>query len=289
MNRVMAEGSLYDPDLAALAIKQSWGDLVEAAFLLRAYRTTLPRLYYSQPINTDHMHLQRRISAIFFKEAPGGQKLGPTFDYVHRLLDFKLAAETNEFPPPTVEKAGPQRTHPPHPNHPHRSKPDQQDFLPSYPTASKPILNHPNPPTHLPTYPPTQPSPFDLTRQPLSTPASRDARLQKNLARADRGIFALQWPTPPSGAMAITIPLRGKFAMGDVEVVICPEELGFEVAIADITVTEVQMVNQFKGNKQIPTPVYPGVRPHLWLQRAQGHGHGADRSGTAGEGSERIH
>jgi alpha-D-ribose 1-methylphosphonate 5-triphosphate synthase subunit PhnI len=52
VNRVMAEGSLYDPDLAALAIKQSWGDLVEAAFLLRAYRTTLPRLYYSEPIDT---------------------------------------------------------------------------------------------------------------------------------------------------------------------------------------------------------------------------------------------
>ena len=41
--RVMAEGSLYDPDLAALAIKQARGDLVEAVFLIRAYRTTLPR------------------------------------------------------------------------------------------------------------------------------------------------------------------------------------------------------------------------------------------------------
>ncbi|PSN18180.1 carbon-phosphorus lyase complex subunit PhnI, partial [filamentous cyanobacterium CCP5] len=104
VNRVMAEGSLYDPDLAALAIKQSWGDLVEAAFLLRAYRTTLPRLYHSEPIDTGSMHLQRRISAIF-KDTPGGQKLGPTFDYVHRLLDFKLAAENNEFPAPTAEKA----------------------------------------------------------------------------------------------------------------------------------------------------------------------------------------
>ncbi|MEB3230663.1 MAG: carbon-phosphorus lyase complex subunit PhnI, partial [Leptolyngbyaceae bacterium] len=89
VNRVMAEGSLYDPDLAALAIKQSWGDLVEAAFLLRAYRTTLPRLYYSEPIDTSQMHVQRRISAIF-KDTPGGQKLGAPFDYIHRLLDFKL-------------------------------------------------------------------------------------------------------------------------------------------------------------------------------------------------------
>lgn len=102
VNRVMAEGSLYDLDLAALAIKQAWGDLVEAAFLLRAYRTTLPRLYYSEPVETDRMHLQRRISAVF-KDAPGGQKLGPTFDYVHRLLDFKLAAEDNQFLAPTTD------------------------------------------------------------------------------------------------------------------------------------------------------------------------------------------
>ena len=58
VNRVMAEGSLYDCDLAALAIKQSWGDLVEAIFLLRAYRTTLPRLYYSKPLNTEKMQVK---------------------------------------------------------------------------------------------------------------------------------------------------------------------------------------------------------------------------------------
>jgi alpha-D-ribose 1-methylphosphonate 5-triphosphate synthase subunit PhnI len=43
VNRVMAEGSLYDPDLAALANKQARGDLIEAIFLIRAYRTTLRR------------------------------------------------------------------------------------------------------------------------------------------------------------------------------------------------------------------------------------------------------
>ena len=43
VSRVMTEGSLYDEQLAALAIKQAAGDLMEAIFLLRAYRTTLPR------------------------------------------------------------------------------------------------------------------------------------------------------------------------------------------------------------------------------------------------------
>ena len=43
VDRVMAEGALYDRGLAALAVKQAQGDLQEAAFLFRAYRTTLPR------------------------------------------------------------------------------------------------------------------------------------------------------------------------------------------------------------------------------------------------------
>lgn len=92
VNRVMAEGSLYDPDLAALAIKQSRGDLIEAVFLLRAYRTTLPRFGCSGPVDTADMAITRRVSATF-KDLPGGQVLGPTFDYTHRLLDFTLAAE----------------------------------------------------------------------------------------------------------------------------------------------------------------------------------------------------
>ena len=92
VNRVMAEGSLYDPDLAALAIKQARGDLIAAIFLIRAYRTTLPRFGGSNPIETEDMACDRRVSATF-KDAPGGQVLGPTFDYTHRLLDFKLAAD----------------------------------------------------------------------------------------------------------------------------------------------------------------------------------------------------
>ena len=52
VDRVMAEGSLYDRELAALAIRQARGDLIEAIFLLRAYRTTLPRFGASEPVDT---------------------------------------------------------------------------------------------------------------------------------------------------------------------------------------------------------------------------------------------
>jgi alpha-D-ribose 1-methylphosphonate 5-triphosphate synthase subunit PhnI len=61
VDRVMAEGSLYDPTLAALAIKQTEGDLVEAAFLIRAYRSTLPRLQTTPLLRTSGMRLIRRI------------------------------------------------------------------------------------------------------------------------------------------------------------------------------------------------------------------------------------
>ncbi len=89
VDRAMGEGSLYDKELAALAVKQAQGDLIEAAFLLRAYRTTLPRFAHSNPLDTAAMRIKRRISAIF-KDLPGGQVLGPTYDYTHRLLDFDL-------------------------------------------------------------------------------------------------------------------------------------------------------------------------------------------------------
>ena len=98
VDRVMAEGSVYDRELAALAIKQARGDLVEAVFLLRAYRTTLPRLAVSLPIDTGAASVRRRISATF-KDVPGGQILGPTFDYTHRLLDPQLACVLVEMLP----------------------------------------------------------------------------------------------------------------------------------------------------------------------------------------------
>src|ERR1700748_1069654 len=90
VDRVMSEGSLYDRELAARAIKQARGDMIEAIFLLRASRATLPRFGATEPVDTGKMRVRRRISSTF-KDIPGGQILGPTFDYTHRLLDPLLA------------------------------------------------------------------------------------------------------------------------------------------------------------------------------------------------------
>src|SRR4029453_9313655 len=96
-------GSVSDREPASSAIKQAPGDLLEAVFLLRAFRTTLARFGATEPLDTASMTIRRRISATF-KDVPGGQILGPTFDYSHRLLDFDLAASghASASPAPTT-------------------------------------------------------------------------------------------------------------------------------------------------------------------------------------------
>jgi len=223
--RVMGEGSLYDPELAALAIKQASGDLVEAIFLLRAYRTTLPRLAVSLPLDTARMQLQRRISAAF-KDLPGGQVLGPTYDYTQRLLDFSLAAAGER--PPAASAAEPLPA----------SMPRVTDLL-----GQEGLIEPGLPPSD-------DPEPFDLTREPLELPAGRAARLQ-NLARGDEG-FLLAMGYSTQRGYANNHPFAGEIRMGEVAVEIVPEELGFAIDIGDICVTECQLVNQFAGSAAQP-------------------------------------
>ncbi|MEM7044386.1 MAG: carbon-phosphorus lyase complex subunit PhnI [Pseudomonadota bacterium] len=224
-DRVMNEGSIYDPDLAALAIKQARGDLVEAAFLLRAYRTTLPRFGYSLPIDTAVMIVKRRISATY-KDLPGGQLLGPTFDYSHRLLDFKLAAEGGDEPPQAVQ------------NEP------EDDVMPRVVD----ILNHEGLIQEEVEAPGDRVG--DVTREPLLFPAGRDIRLQ-SLARGDEGfLLALGYST--QRGFGRNHPFVGEIRLGLVAVSFAPEELGFEIEIGEIEITECQMVNQFEGSKTEP-------------------------------------
>jgi alpha-D-ribose 1-methylphosphonate 5-triphosphate synthase subunit PhnI len=230
--RVMSEGALYDPELAALAIKQARGDLVEAVFLLRAYRTTLPRLATSLPIDTGSMAVRRRISATF-KDIPGGQVLGPTFDYTHRLLDFDLAAakETSLRDPGAAQ--------------PLSTEPLSTEPMPSVAKilGREGLLEAEEPGDE------TAPV-ADLTREPLSFPAERDARLQA-LARGDEGfLLALGYST--QRGYGRNHPFAGEIRMGDVTVEIQPDELPFPIEIGEIEVTECQMVNSFKGSKSKP-------------------------------------
>ena len=227
VDRVMTEGSVYDPQLAALAIKQSSGDLVEAIFLLRAYRATLPRFGYTQAIDTGRMVLARRVSATF-KDLPGGQVLGPTYDYTQRLLDFSLQA-TGSQPGPVQLPAA---------ESPPEDAPRVMD-----------LLNHEGL-IEAQTVPDGDPEPFDLTRNPVRFPADRSARLQ-NLARADEG-FLLAMAYSTQRGYAESHPFVGEIRFGTVDLCLVPEELGFEISLGDMAVTECQMVNQFKGSQTEP-------------------------------------
>jgi alpha-D-ribose 1-methylphosphonate 5-triphosphate synthase subunit PhnI len=170
VDRVMGEGSLYEPDVAALALAQAGGDLYEAVLMLRAYRSTLPRLGYAAVLRWADMRVVRRISAAF-KDIPGGQILGPTLDYSHRLLDLAVLDGAAAKPAASEDWlddgiARPMDTAPP----PVADWQRAQGFLPT--------LNHvmPADPAELP----------DVTRQPLVIPAGRGARLQ-SLSRAETG------------------------------------------------------------------------------------------------------
>jgi alpha-D-ribose 1-methylphosphonate 5-triphosphate synthase subunit PhnI len=87
----------------------------------------------------------------------------------------------------------------------------------------------------------------DLTREPLKFPASRDVRLQ-NLARGNEGfVLALGYST--QRGYGNNHPFVGEVRIGDVEVIVEPEELGFPISLADIQVTECEMINQFHGSE----------------------------------------
>jgi len=241
VTRVMAEGALYDPQLAALAIKQAAGDLVEAAFLLRAYRTTLPRLADSLPIDTGRMRIERRISATF-KEVPGGQILGPTTDYGQRLLDFSLL---DDEAPLDANREATQDRRPP--------------ALGSIEQSTGAAAAAPPRVTELmgrdglleaEQAPPGDPEPSDLTREPLRFPAARPLRLQA-LARGDEGyLLGLGYST--QRGYAHTHPFVGELRVGRVEVSVLAPELGFPVVLGEIELTECQMINQFAGSDEAP-------------------------------------
>ncbi|MEG8161098.1 alpha-D-ribose 1-methylphosphonate 5-triphosphate synthase subunit PhnI, partial [Escherichia coli] len=167
VDRVMTEGGIADRELAALALKQASGDNVEAIFLLRAYRTTLAKLAVSEPLDTTEMRLERRISAVY-KDIPGGQLLGPTYDYTHRLLDFTLLAN-GEAPTLTTAHSEQQPS-------PHVFSLLARQGLAKFEEDSGA-------------------QPDDITRTPPVYPCSRSSRLQQ-LMRGDEGyLLALAYST----------------------------------------------------------------------------------------------
>ena len=225
VSRVMTEGSLHDPELAARAILQAQGDVLEAVTLLRSYRTTLPRFGCTLPVDTAGLPPQRRVSATF-KDLPGGQQLGATFDYTHRLFSDAEPAAVSTREADADAGAG-------------AAMPRVADLLGA--TAMIEPDSHPGQDDE---------EPADITREPTVHPMTRAERLQA-LARGDEG-FLLGLGYSTQRGFGTTHPFAGEIRVGEVEVELDAPELGFAVPLGRIEVTECQMVNQFTGSADQP-------------------------------------
>lgn len=213
----MGEAGLYAPGLAALAVVEAQGDLAEAAFLLRAYRSTLPRAGYTPPLDTSRMRLIRRVSATF-KDVPGGQVLGPTRDYAHRLLGFEEDEEAPSKGPSNGARVV-----------------DGEGTLPKVTEILREtgLVRHRRPAETG--------GPVDLTREALRLPAPRSGRLQ-GLARGEPGAM---------GALAYSL-LRGfgqahpaltEFRVGYLPLRIEHPFRGGVVEVGEILCTEAEAVS----------------------------------------------
>lgn len=243
VDRVMGEGSLYAPKLAALAIKQSAGDTLEASFMLRAYRTTLPRVGYSIPQSTKEMRVIRRISAAF-KDIPGGQILGPTSDYTLRFLDFELLNDSKEkreeylralfkdiepsafslqpFPETFAKVIEVLR---------------KEGLLAEAVGGQESAVNNQN-------------GIFDITRQSLTFPASRSAAMQ-TMARGETGGLLLLAYSNMRGYGDIH-PTIGELRVGYIPVRIKHPYTGEPYTVGEIKVTEAEVIAKFTGKDGSP-------------------------------------
>lgn len=222
IDEVMSEASLYDEELAALAIKQAGGSVEEAVFLLRAHRSTLPRLYYSNPAESSDMFVTRRISASF-KDIPGGQLLGSSKDYSQRFLNFDLVDETPESAR-NAKRMMEERMEGEHRLN-LRKLPKVLDYLTSQGLHAQ--------------LPDDDTAPDDITKKSIRFPSSRSERLQ-TLTRGQTGAVTSLGYAQIRGYGVGSHPNVGELRVGELPVTILGEDAEDAYYIGSVTVTEVE-------------------------------------------------
>jgi alpha-D-ribose 1-methylphosphonate 5-triphosphate synthase subunit PhnI len=215
--QAMSEGGVYAPRLAALAVKQAQGDTVEAAFLLRAYRSTLERFDETVTVDPGEMVASRRVSPAF-KDVPEGQLLGATKDYTQRLLDFDLLDGSAADPTEEWDIA------------------DEGD--PARLTNVTELLREEGL-LHEPNEPDTE-EPNDTTRKSVMHPAERDEVLQE-LARGETGAVTALGYSALRGYGRVH-PTLAEIRVGDLPVRIEHPYTGDEVTVTHTHVTESEAV-----------------------------------------------
>lgn len=244
--RVVSEGGLYDLDLAALALKQSAGDTQEAAFFLRAFRSTRARLAVTEPHDSGGMRLIRRISSAF-KEIPGGQMLGPTPDYLQRLFRFDHLGEPGEA-----------------------FRAVARDWLRELPEAALPdsfpkVVDALRAEGLLAPAPDHAEPAFDITREPLVFPAPRSAALA-TMSRAETGsILAIAYSN--MRGYGDVHPTVAELRVGYVPLMLPHPVTGEAIEAGEVLVTECEVVAMYGGTGE------PGDRPVFSLGYGACFGH----------------
>jgi len=229
--RVMSEGGLADPRLVSLAVKQALGDPLEAALYLRAYRSTRPRIGETAPLDTERMRLVRRISAAF-KDVPGGQMLGATPDYLHRLFRFELLDEEDG----ALERI-------------------LSEWLADRPNAVPPstapkVLDRLRAEGLVPPLEPRAERAFDITREPLVFPVPRSAALAIMARGETGGLLALAYSN--MRGYGDIHPTVGELRVGYLPVELPHPVTGEPIEVGEVLVTECEIVAMFTAEDDGP-------------------------------------
>ncbi|MGP8329472.1 MAG: carbon-phosphorus lyase complex subunit PhnI [Methanosarcinaceae archaeon] len=241
VDQVMGEGGLYAPDIAAIAIRQADGDLIEASFLVRAYRSTLPRTGYSETTDTRDMLVLRRISSAF-KDIPGGQILGPTIDYTQRIIDFGDNTNYREtYGDKYGGKYGGGGKHGEEPG----SVPGGSE-IPEFRKVAD-LLREEGMLEDASAR--SDDEPFDITRESMRFPAPRSARLQA-LARGETGAM-LAFAYSSLRGYGSVHPTIAELRIGFVPLRIKHPYTGNTVSIGDVQVTECEGILSGVGTTRI--------------------------------------
>lgn len=235
VDRIMGEGGLYAPELAALAFKQAAGDSFEAAFMLRAFRATQRRLGYSLAAGTEKMRVIRRISSAF-KDIPGGQILGATSDYTLRLIDFDLLSDDE-----ARRRAFRERIF--------SHLPQDIEIPQTFPKVIS-ILRREGLLEDELALLQRKESIADITRQPLTFPAPRSASLQA-LARGETGgLLALAYSS--MRGYGNIHPTLGELRVGYLPLTTRHPVSGEPYVIGEVKVTEAEVLARMEGNDGMP-------------------------------------
>ena len=233
--KVLSEGALYDPELASLAIKQSMGDSLEAAFMLRAFRSTRSRVGSTPPLDTSKMRLIRRISASF-NDVPGGQSLGPTPDYSHRLLNFQLIDEPKE----AFKEIFAEWMKDVDPTEEYDTLPKVTDYLRNE-GLLRPAI-------------PSERVPFDITRTPIKFPIPRSGSLSI-MSRGEQGaLLAIAYTT--MRGFGGSHPNVGELRVGYLPVEMPHPITGELIEVGEVLMTECEIVSGTKDKDDHGLPQF---------------------------------